>query len=151
PALAGATVLPPGADLTRPVRALTLADPEAPAEQDAVLLCPGPPPDPIPAGCAALVCRAAPEGVPLAPVLVLPPRAPWGPVVSGLAAALAPVAGRAAEARSALRAPLLEGRGHGAIAQAGRELLGVPVALMDEYLDLLGAAGLSEAQEAELE
>ncbi|MEW6582262.1 MAG: hypothetical protein AB1416_05840, partial [Actinomycetota bacterium] len=72
PALAGARVVPPRAKLDRRVRAVALADPDAPAEEDALLLTAGAPPDPLPDGCVAVVCRTAPSAAVGVPVLVLP-------------------------------------------------------------------------------
>jgi len=153
PSLAGARVLPPGATLTRPVRAVVPADPDAPEEPDALLLCPGAPPDSLPAGCAGVVCRTAPSGALSVPVIVLPPGAPWGAVVADLVAALGTGAGLSAGvgARRALRSALVEGRGFPGLAAGARDLLGAPVAVLDEYLDLLGAAALSPEQERFLE
>jgi sugar diacid utilization regulator len=149
PALAGARLIPADASLDRPVSALVLLDADAPEEPGAVVVCPGAPPEALPAGCAGVVCRAAPEGDVGVPVLVLPPGAPWGAVLGDLAAALSGAAGwsGAAAARAALRAPLVEGAGFPGLAAAARDLLGAPVAILDEYLDLRGAAGMSEAQE----
>jgi sugar diacid utilization regulator len=152
PALAGARVVPAGAALDRPVRAVALADADAPAEVGAVVVSAGAPPDPLPDGCAAVVCRSAPSAAPPVPVIVLPPGAPWGPVLADLVAAVASggVSARSAEARRALREPLVAGRGYAALAQVGERLLGAAVACLDEYLDVLGAAGLSQDQEREL-
>lgn len=152
-ALAGARVVPPGAALDVPVAAIALHDPDGPAPSDALLLCPGTPPDPLPAGVVAVVCRTAPAAPPDVPTIVLPPGAAWGDVMAGLVEALAAGGGlaAAAAARRALREPLLAGRGHEGLAEAARELLGAPVAILDEYLDLLGAAGLAEGQEAALD
>ncbi|MCU0309015.1 MAG: hypothetical protein MUE51_14870, partial [Thermoleophilia bacterium] len=153
PALAGARVHPPDADLSVPVAAVTLADAGGPEEAGALVLAPGEVPDPLPAGCVALVMRTAPPPGLGVPAVVLRKGAAWGPVVSDLAAALAAGGAwrRAQEARSAFRTPLLAGRGPAGLAGAARDLLGAPVALLDEYLDLLGAAGLGEAHEQELE
>jgi sugar diacid utilization regulator len=54
-------------------------------------------------------------------------------------------------ARVALRAPLLAGEGYGALAEAAHGLLGAPVAVLDAYLDVVGAAGLDEARRAILD
>jgi sugar diacid utilization regulator len=153
PALAGASLVAGGAGPQTRMERLVLDDPDAPPEPGALVAVPGAPPDPLPNGCAAVVCRRPPATELAVPVVVLPAGAPWGPVLADLAAALAG-AGRlrpAAAARVALRAPLLRGGGHGGLALAVRDLLGAPVACLDEYLDLLGGAGLGEAQEAELD
>jgi sugar diacid utilization regulator len=153
PALAGARLVPEDASLDRPVSAIVLADADAPEEPGALVVCPGAPPDPLPAGCAGVVCRAAPAGDAGVPVLVLPPGAPWGAVLADLSAALSGATRHAgaAAARAALRGPLVEGAGFPGLAAAARDLLGAPVAILDDYLDLQGAAGLSEDQEEFLE
>ena len=150
PALAGARLVPAGASLDRPVSAVVLLDADAPEEPGALIVCPGSPPDVLPAGCAAVVCRTAPAEPLDVPVLVLPPGAAWGAVIADLSAGLVDSGGvaRAVAARSALRAPLIEGRGFPGLAAAANELLGAPVAILDEYLDLRGAGGLAEDQEA---
>lgn len=152
-ALAGARVVPPGAALDVPVAAIALHDPDGPAPSDALLLCPGAPPDPLPPGAVAVVCRTPPAAPPAVPTLVLPPGAEWGDVMAGLVEALAAGGGlaAAAAARRALREPLLAGQGYEGLAEGARGLLGAPVAILDEYLDLLGAAGLAEGQEAALD
>jgi len=151
--LAGARIVPADAHLDVPVRAVALADRDAPSVPDTLVVGAGPPPDPLPDGCVAVVCREAPAQALSVPVVVLPEGAEWGPVLADLAAGIAEAAGarRAGQARSALRGPLLEAKGYGALALIARDLLGVAVAYLDEHLDLMGAAGLSEAQEAELE
>jgi sugar diacid utilization regulator len=150
PALAGARLVPAGASLDRPVSAVVLLDADAPEEPGALIVCPGSPPDVLPAGCAAVVCRTAPAEPLDVPVLVLPPGAAWGAVIADLSAGLVDSGGvaRAVAARSALRAPLIEGRGFPGLAAAANELLGAPVVILDEYLDLRGAGGLAEDQEA---
>ena len=87
------------------------------------------------------------------PVIVLPAGAPWGAVIAALVAAIAGGAGRAraAPARVALRGPLIEGRGIPASPTRPAELLGAPVAILDEYLDLRALRGLSGEQEAFLD
>ena len=52
PALAGARLVPAGVSLDRPVSALVLLDADAPEEPGALLVCPGSPPEALPAGCA---------------------------------------------------------------------------------------------------
>ena len=81
PALAGARLVPPGASLDRPVLAVVLLDADAPEEPGALIVCPGSPPDVLPAGCAAVVCRTAPVAPLDVPVLVLAPGAAWGAVM----------------------------------------------------------------------
>jgi sugar diacid utilization regulator len=74
-------------------------------------------------------------------------------VVADLAAALVAGAGLsgALAARAALRGPLADGSGFPGLATAARGVLGAPVAILDEYLDLLGAAGLTEELEGLLD
>lgn len=90
PSLAGCRVLPPRADLGRPVRAVVLADPAAPEEPDALVVAAGGPPAELPESCVGVVCRSAPSGSdrPPVPVLVLPAGARWGAVLADLHAAL---------------------------------------------------------------
>ena len=153
PALRGARVVPPGGHAAVPISALAIADTDAPPEIDMLMACAGAPPDALPAGCVGVICRAAPVGDIGVPTIVLPASAPWSAVIGALVAAIAG-GGRqagAAQARAALRAPLMEGRGYLGLAMAAGELLGAPVAILDDYLDLRGASGLSDDQEAFLE
>lgn len=149
PALGGARLVPPDAPLDRPVSSVVVHDPDAPPEEDALVLCAGAPPGDPPAGCVAVVCRIPPRGEIGVPALVLAPGTAWGTVVAALVAAVA--GGRpgaaAAAARAALRRPLLEGLGHPGLAAAAAGLVDAPVAILDEYLDLRGAAAMSEEQE----
>jgi sugar diacid utilization regulator len=153
PSLAGARRVPASADLARPVSALALPDALAPGEPDALLLCPDAPPDDLPEDCAGVICRVAPARALGVPALVLPAGASWGAVIADLVAALGGGAGLsgALAARAALRAPLAEGQGFPGLAAAARTVVGAPVAILDEYLDLRGAAGLTEEQEAVLD
>jgi sugar diacid utilization regulator len=153
PSLAKARRVPASADLARPVSGLTLLDAGGPEEPDALLLCPGAPPAGVPASCAGVVCRVAPDGDLGVPVLVLPAGTPWAAVVADLAAAVVAGAGLsgALAARAALRGPLADGSGYPGLATAARGVLGAPVAILDEYLDLLGAAGLTEELEGLLD
>jgi len=153
PSLAGARRVPASADLARPVSGLALLDAGGPEEPDALLLCPGAPPADPPAGCAGVVCRTAPEDDLGVPALVLPAGTPWGAVVADLAAVLVAGAGLsgALAARAALRGPLADGAGFPGLAAAARAVIGAPVAILDEYLDLRGAAGLTEELEGVLE
>ncbi|HEX2504123.1 MAG TPA: helix-turn-helix domain-containing protein [Miltoncostaeaceae bacterium] len=153
PSLAGARRVPASADLERPVSALALPDEAAPDEPDALLLCPGAPPDEAPEGCAGVVCREPPAGDLGVPALVLPSGASWSAVIADLVAALEQGSGLAGAlaARAALRGPLVEDQGFPGLAAAARGVLGAPVAILDEYLDLRGAAGLAEEHETALE
>jgi sugar diacid utilization regulator len=150
PALRGARLLPADAGLDRPLSALVIADADAPDELDALLVSSGAPPESVPAGCAGVVCRAAPAADIGVPVILLPSGAPWGAVIAALVTAIAGGTGqaRAAVARRALRVPLMEGRGYPGLAAAAHELMGAPVAILDDYLDLRGSSGLSPDQEA---
>lgn len=148
PALAGASVLGETARLVSPVTVVAPADPGAEPEAGALLIVPD-------AGAlaaadlgdaAAVVCRRAPDD-PAAlgdlPVIVLPPGAPWGAVLSQVVGLVEGGSGRDA-ARDALRAPLVAGRGFQGLAEVASEMIAAPVAILDEYLDSLAAAALSE-------
>lgn len=153
PALAGARVVPADAPLTAVVSAVTLSDAEGPPEPGALVLHPGGPPAALPAGTVAVVCRTPPRAPVGVPVLVLPADARWGAVVAALAGGVG--GGRAvtdaARARVALRAPLLEGRGYPGLVETAAGLLGRPIAILDEYLDVLGVAGLDADQQTFLD
>lgn len=145
PPLAGAELIgAPAATVT--VSSIIPLDPEAPAEAGAMLVTAGAPPDELPDGCVAVVCRVAPDGDPPVPVVVLPEGAPWGAVLAGLSAALAGSPGRD-EARDALRAPLVAGRGFDGLADVASRMFGAPVAILDEYLDVRGQAGMGDEEE----
>lgn len=151
PALAGARVLAEGLSLDHPVAALTLADdPAGSAEPGALLLTGRGVPEDLPAGCAGIVCRDEPDDAPGVPVIVLPEGRRWGPVIAGLADALNG-AGERDVARDALRAPLVAGRGFPGLAEVASQLIGAPVAVLDEYLDILAAAGLDPDQQEAFE
>jgi len=152
PSLAGAVVVPAAADLAAEVRGIRPAGGDV-VEPGEVLVCDGPAPDPAPAGLAGVVCRTAPpKGYPV-PALVLGDGASWAAVLDDLSDLLGPRRGRRAaeRARAALRVPLLEGRGFQGLAEACRNLLGAPVAVLDDYLDILADAGLDDARSAQLE
>jgi sugar diacid utilization regulator len=153
PAMEGARLMPNAAPMDLPVSAVVIADADGPEETDVLLVCPGAPPDPLPAGCVAVVCRAAPKGDLGVPTMVLRAGTPWGPVIAGLVAAVAGGAAgaRAAAARAALRRPLVAGDGMTGLAEVAGALLGAPVALLDEYLDVRACEGLSADQETFLE
>ncbi len=149
PALHGARVVPSGAALGARVSAVVVADPDVPAERGALVVCPGVPPATLPAGAVGIVCRTPPTTPLGVPAIVLASGAPWSAVIAGLAAAVA--GGRAvtegARARTALRRPLLAGLGHPGLVETASTLLGLPVAILDEYLDVLGTAGLDAEQD----
>lgn len=151
PALAGARVQPPGASLTVRVSAVSPAGEGSPAEPGAVVLMAKASADDLPQGTVAVVCREASNDLGV-PAVILRPGAPWGPVVAEISAAIAAVAGSgpAAAVRQALRGPLVEGHGYSALAGVAQDFLGVGVACLDEYLDTLGSAGLSPADEEAL-
>jgi len=151
PQLAGARIVPRDAPLDRVVQSLVPLDPAAPAEADALILAAEGVAEP-PAGAVAVVTRVAPKEIPEVPVIVLADGAPWGPVVTALAEAVGAGVWAAADAaRAALRTPLLAGEGYGALAAAASTILGVPVAILDAYLDVVGLAGVDSAKEAALE
>jgi sugar diacid utilization regulator len=151
PQLAGARIVPRDAALDRAVQSLVPLDPAAPFEADALILAAEGVDEP-PAGAVAVVTRAAPKEIPEVPVIVLADGAPWGPVVTALAEAVGAGVWAAADAaRAALRTPLLAGEGYGALAAVASTILGVPVAILDAYLDVVGLAGVDSAKEAVLE
>ncbi len=153
PAMSGVRVLPATAPVDVPVSTLVVWDDEAPVEAGALVACPGTPPSALPGGCVAVICRHPPAADLGVPALVLAPGAPWGSVIAELVAAIAGGSTHAVAvaARSALHAPLVEGRGHPGLAAVTHELLGTPVAILDEYLDIRGSAGLSDEEDAFLE
>lgn len=151
PSLATASVVPSGADLAPEVRGIRPAGGEA-AEGE-VLVCDGAPPDPAPPGLVGVVCRIAPpKGYPV-PALVLDRADAWAAVLDDLSDLVGPRRGRRAaeRARSALRVPLLESRGFQGLTEACRNLLGAPVAVLDDYLDILADAGMDAGHTAQLE
>ncbi len=151
PQLAGARVVPRDAALDRPVQSVVPFDPASPPEPDALVLAADGVDDPPP-GTAAVVTRSAPKDIPDVPVIVLARGTPWGPVVAALAEAVgAGVRSAADAARAALRAPLLAGEGYAALAATGASILAAPVAILDAYLDVVGAAGTDTAKDGALE
>ncbi len=151
PQLAGARVVPRDAALDRPVQSVVPFDPASPPEPDALVLAADGVDDPPP-GTAAIVTRSAPKDIPDVPVIVLARGTPWGPVVTALAEAVgAGVRSAADAARAALRAPLLAGEGYAALAATGASILASPVAILDAYLDVVGAAGTDTAKDGALE
>ncbi|HTI34070.1 MAG TPA: helix-turn-helix domain-containing protein [Miltoncostaea sp.] len=153
PAMEGVRLMPNGAPMDRPVSAVVVADADGPEEHDVLLVCPGAPPDPLPSGCVAVVCRAAPASDLGLPTMVLRAGTPWGPVIAGLVAAVAGGAAgaRAAAARAAFRRPLVGGEGMAGLAEVAGRLLDAPVGLLDEYLDIRACHGLADDQEGFLE
>lgn len=150
PVLEGLRIVPRTAPLDAAVTSVVLADADAPAEPGALVVCPGAPVDPLPEGCVAVLCRTAPAGKLSVPALVLPPGAAWGEVLSTVVGAVAGGGAQAGarRARVAFREPLMEGRGYPGVAEAAARMLEAPVAILDEYLDVLGASGLSEEQDS---
>lgn len=146
PALEGARVVPEeGLSGVRVVE-LVLDDPAAPATGGALLVSPAGVPRVIPAGVVAIVTRAAITGRPKVPVIVIPDDRPWGEVLGAVQAHINGQA-RHAEIRDVLRRVLISGDGASAITDAAAGLLGGPVAILDEYLDVLGASGLTAARD----
>ena len=149
PALEGATVVPDGAAEGVHVAALVLDDPGARPEDSALLVSPGGVPKPIPAGVVAVVTRASVSGKPSVPVIVIPDDRPWGEVLGALQGAISGET-RDVETRNALRRVLIAGTGVAGIAEAAAEVLGAPVAILDEYLDVLGTSDLTDARQESL-
>ncbi len=152
PALSGARLVGEP-DERRAIAALAVADDDAPAEADSLLLSPAAPEAPLPDGCVAVVCREAPREPLGVPVVVLPPGAPWGPVVAELAQRFAsgPTREPAREARRAFRESLLADGGYAGLADVAARVMGAPVAILDEYLDVLAASELDERAQARLD
>jgi len=146
PAFEGAEVLPAGGADGVMVSAVVLDDPAGPPQDQALLVSPGGLPKPMPAGVVAVVTRTAVSGKPRVPVVVIPDDRPWAEVI---AAAHSHISGQSRDiaARAALRRVLIAGLGTPGIAEAASEVLGAPVAILDEYLDVLGTSGLTDARE----
>lgn len=146
PALADAVLLPEGAADDVRVSAVVLDDPAAGPEDAALLVSVKGVPKPVPSGVVAVITRAKVSGKPPVPVIHLPDDRPWGEVIAALHAF---ISGQARElaARDALRRVLIAGLGAPGIAEAAAEVLGAPVAIVDEYLDVLGTARLTDARE----
>jgi len=146
PVFDGSDVLPAGGADGVMVAAVVIDDPSAPPHEQALLVSPGGVPKPLPAGVVAVVTRAAVSGKPRVPVIVIPEDRPWADVI---AAAHAHISGQSRDiaARAALRRVLIAGLGTPGIAEAASEVLGAPVAILDEYLDVLGTSGLTDARD----
>lgn len=146
PALAGAVLLPDGAADEVRVSAVVLDDPAAGPEDAGLLVSVKGVPKPVPSGVVAVITRAKVSGTPPVPVIHLPDDRPWGEVIAALQSFISGKA-RELEARDALRRVLIAGLGAPGIAEAAAEVLGGPVAIIDEYLDVLGTARLTDARE----
>jgi len=152
PSFRAADVVPPGADLHCVVREARPVGGDTAAAHD-VLLCDGPLPDPPPAVAVAVVSRVAPpQGYPI-PVFVLDESTSWNAVIEDVSDVLGDQPGRhrAARARAAFRQSLFHGRGFTALAETCRDLIGAPVAVLDDYLDVLADVGVDDPQTLELD
>ena len=149
PALEGAQVVPADAGDQVRVCAVVLDDPGARSEDAALLVSVKGIPKTLPAGVVAVITRASVSGKPAVPVITIPDDRPWGDVIGAIHAH---VSGRAREmeARDALRRVLIAGQGAPGIAEAAGEVLGTPVAILDEYLDVLSTSGLTDARDDSL-
>jgi len=150
PALDGAVLVPEGGAEGVIIGALVLDDPAAPPAEAGLLVAPKGIGKTVPDGVVAAISRASISGAPKVPVIVIPDDRPWGDVLSAIAQALSGEA-RERDSRRVFRQALISGRGVPGIAEAASELLEAPVAILDEYLDILGAAGISDAREDQLE
>jgi len=150
PALVGATVVPEGGADGLIIEALVLDDPAAPAATGGLLVVPRGLGTTVPDGVVAAITRSEVSGNPAVPVITIPTDRPWGEVLSAIAQALSGEA-RERDARRAFRQALISGRGVPGIAEAASQLLEAPVTLLDEYLDILGVAGVSDARQEQLE
>ncbi len=144
PALAGATLEPDGTRDQVHVGAVVLDDPAARPEEAALLVSVAGVPDPLPPGVVAVLTRTA-SGDAGVPVIRIPDDRPWGEVIAALQSFISGQA-RELEARDALRRVLIAGLGAPGIAEAAAEVLGSPVAIVDEYLDILGSARLTDVR-----
>lgn len=152
PSCASGQVVPPGGDLSVELRGVRPAGGDVAGDGE-LLLCDGPLPDPVPAGVAAVLARSAPpSGYPV-PVIVLRTDTPWNAVIDDLGDLFGTHRGRrmAERARAAFRAPLTDGRGFNGLVDACRDLVGAPVAVLDDYLDILAEVGVDEAQTQRLD
>ncbi|MGB0612661.1 MAG: PucR family transcriptional regulator [Miltoncostaeaceae bacterium] len=149
PALEGAQLLPADAGDQVRVCAVVLDDPGARSEDAALLVSVTGIPKTLPTGVVAVITRASVSGKPAVPVITIPDDRPWGDVIGAIHAH---VSGRAREmeARDALRRVLIAGHGAPGIAEAAGEVLGTPVAILDEYLDVLSTSGLTDARDDSL-
>ena len=149
PALEGAQLVPADAGDQVRVCAVVLDDPGARSEDAALLVSVEGIPKTPPTGVVAVITRASVSGKPAVPVITIPDDRPWGDVIGAIHAH---VSGRAREmeARDALRRVLIAGQGAPGIAEAAGEVLGTPVAILDEYLDVLGTSGLTDARDDSL-
>ncbi len=149
PALEGAQLVPADAGDQVRVCAVVLDDPGARSEDAALLVSVEGIPKTPPTGVVAVITRASVSGKPAVPVITIPDDRPWGDVIGAIHAH---VSGRAREmeARDALRRVLIAGQGAPGIAEAAGEVLGTPVAILDEYLDVLSTSGLTDARDDSL-
>lgn len=152
PALHGVEVVPKRADLGVRVEALAMVGDTTLPSVPYALLAGGMAPARVPAGCVAVIARSAPAGALSVPVALLPSDVTWVDALAGLATALGSGSGLAAasDARVIFRDLTLAGGGHAGLAAAAAKLLGAPVAILDEYLDGLATAGITERHEADL-
>lgn len=148
-ALDGAQIVPADGAKGVWVTGLMLDDPAAACEQAGLLVAPHGIPTVLPAGAVAAITRAPISGTPAVPVIVIPDDRPWSVVLGAIAAAVSGEA-RERDSRRVLGASLISGRGVPGIAEAASQLLGAPVAILDEFLDVLGAVGVSDAREESL-
>ncbi len=151
PALAGARLVPNDADTSVAIRALVPLDPGSPDEADAIVVAPQGVVE-APPGAAVVIARVAPDAVPDVPVVVIAASSLWTAVLAALSEAVGSGTRATADTvRKALRGPLLAGEGYVALAGVASTMLGAPVAIVDPYLDTVGAVGVDEAQIAALE
>ena len=86
-------------------------------------------------------------------MIVLGRDASWNAVIDDLADLFGAHRGRRAadRARSAFRVPLTDGRGFAGLVDVCRDLLGAPVAVLDDYLDVLAEVGVDDTQTQQLD
>ncbi|MBI2684053.1 MAG: helix-turn-helix domain-containing protein [Actinobacteria bacterium] len=144
---AGAEVVPDSTDRALVLSSLSVGEPDGSPTPGALVIMTGSP-FPPPAGCAATLSRRRPRRPQDAPAIVLAPGASWGAVLEAVVNAIGSrgVTAHASVARATLRHQLLSDGRMGGVATAATRVLGVGVAIFDEYLDPLGEAGVSETQ-----
>ncbi len=152
PALAGSGLAPPDADRSVTIAGVVPAGETDPQPGPYLLACAGAPPEKVPTGCAAILARSA-GATGTTPVVVLPGGALWSETLGAITEALGARGGlaAAAKARAALRRLATVDATPDDVAATAANLMGAPVALLDEYLNVLGSAELTLAHRAELQ
>jgi sugar diacid utilization regulator len=151
PALAGARLTPSGTDTDLEIDGIA---PPSAGELPAGswLVIDGDERATTAAGCAAVLRRGrVPEGTAM-PTITLPEDADWTATLGSLAEALAGPGNLAVarQARESFRELATVDATATDVAERAEQLLGAPIAILDEYLDVLGLSGVSLEQRSEL-